>query len=43
VQVTKKYFEDCGGAAVIEERPLLFTSFMTTTPDDVPVYNAVPG
>jgi dynein heavy chain len=40
--VTKKYFEDCGGAAAIEERPLLFTSFMTTTPEDEPVYNSVP-
>lgn len=28
-QVTKKYFEDLpGGLAAVEERPLLFTSFM---------------
>ena len=26
--MTKKYFDDCGGITKIEERPLLFTSFM---------------
>ncbi len=41
--VTKKYFDDCGGIANIEERPLLYTSFMTSTPEDVPVYCGVQG
>ncbi|KAL6747291.1 flagellar outer dynein arm heavy chain beta [Haematococcus lacustris] len=39
--VTKKYFDDCGGIAAIEERPLLYTSFMASTPEDVPVYTYV--
>lgn len=39
--MTKKFFDDCGGISNIEERPLLYTSFMTWTPEDVPVYNAV--
>ncbi len=41
--VTKKYFDDCGGIAAIEERPLLYTSFMVSTPEDVPVYCVVPS
>eukprot|EP00879_Flechtneria_rotunda_P029616 GHRR01032042.1.p1 GENE.GHRR01032042.1~~GHRR01032042.1.p1 ORF type:complete len:1612 (+),score=608.41 GHRR01032042.1:122-4837(+) len=40
--VTKKYFEDLGLAAV-EERPLLFTSFMQASADDTPLYAQVPG
>lgn len=28
--VTKKFFEDCGGMVAMEERPLLFTSFMVS-------------
>lgn len=43
VATTKKFFEDCGGSAAIEERPLLYTSFMTTTAEDMPVYNSVPS
>ena len=26
--VTKKYFDDCGGMAAVEERPLLYCSFL---------------
>jgi len=26
--MTKKYFDDCGGVTKIEERPLLFCSFL---------------
>ena len=37
---TKKYFEDQNQEAV-EARPLLYTSFMTRTADDSPVYAAV--
>jgi hypothetical protein len=41
--VTKRWFDDCGGISAIEERPLLYTSFMQTTPEDVPVYTYVPS
>lgn len=40
--MTKKYFEDLGLPAV-EERPLLFTSFMQATADDQPMYAVVPS
>jgi hypothetical protein len=39
--VVKKYFDDCGGQAAVEERPLLYTSFMQFTPEDNPVYGPV--
>ncbi|KAF6251999.1 flagellar outer dynein arm heavy chain beta [Scenedesmus sp. NREL 46B-D3] len=39
--VTKKYFEDLGLAGV-EERPLLFTSFMQASAGDTPLYTPVP-
>ncbi len=35
--VTKKYFEDVGMSG-LEERPLLFTSFMASSADDTPLY-----
>lgn len=41
--VTKKFFDDCGGISAVEERPLLYASFMTFTPEDVPVYTFVPS
>lgn len=40
--MSKKYFEDLGLPA-LEERPLLFTSFMANTADDQPMYTPVPG
>eukprot|EP00955_Chlamydomonas_euryale_P098702 365162-Chlamydomonas_euryale.AAC.26 len=42
VAVTKKFFDDCGGLTAIEERPLLYCSFLQSTPEDVPVYIDVP-
>ncbi|KAF5834390.1 hypothetical protein DUNSADRAFT_8976 [Dunaliella salina] len=41
--MTKKYFDDCGGISRIEERPLLYCSFLQSTPEDVPVYCSVPS
>lgn len=42
--VTKKYFEsDGGGMANILAVPNIYTSFMTFSADDEPLYNAVPG
>lgn len=41
--VTKKFFDDGGALAAIEERPLIYASHasMTYTPEDMPVYNAI--
>lgn len=39
--VTKKFFDDCGGMTAVEERPLLYCSFLQSSPDDVPIYTAV--
>jgi dynein heavy chain len=39
--VTKKFFDDCGGISAVEERPLLYTSFMTFSADDQPLYTPV--
>ena len=41
--VTKRFFDDCGGISAVEERPLLYTSFMVSTPEDLPVYTFVPN
>ena len=40
VQLTKKYFED-QDSATVEEKPIIFTSFMTTTGDDEPAYATI--
>ena len=40
--VAKKYFSDLDANAV-EERPILYTAFMTMSADDSPVYAAVNG
>lgn len=41
--VTKKYFDDCGGIAAVDERPLIYCSFMQSTADDTPIYTFVPN
>jgi hypothetical protein len=40
--VTKKYFDaDVGGVAAVEERPILYASFLTFSADDQPLYTPV--
>ena len=39
--VTKKFFDDCGGIANVDERPLIYCSFMQSTADDTPIYTFV--
>lgn len=40
--MTKKYFDDLGIEAV-EARPLLYSSFLTMSADETPIYNEVDG
>jgi len=42
VAVTKKFFDDFK-AEELEERPLIMTWFLNFTPDDSPIYEAVPS